>query len=50
METLPQRLAQYASDRVDIIARVFRLKLKELTWDFKEKKLFGKVIAGMFLL
>ena len=49
MEALSQQPDQCASDRPDIVARVFRLKLKELTRDFKEKNLFGKVIAGMFL-
>jgi len=50
MEELSQQLGQCASDRPDIVARVFCLKLKELPPDFKEKILFGKIIAGMFLL
>ena len=50
MEALSQQAGQSTSHRPDIVARVFRLKLKELTRDFKEKKLFGKVIVGMFLL
>lgn len=37
---------QKPSDRPDIVARVFHMKLNQLLNDLKKKKLFGNVIAG----
>jgi hypothetical protein len=37
-----------ASDRPDIVCRVFKLKLDEMMSDFKKKEIFGKVIAGKY--
>lgn len=37
-----------ASDRPDIVCRVFKMKLDEMMSDFKKKEIFGKVIAGKF--
>ena len=41
---------QRSDDRPDLIARVFRIKLRQLLDDFKTKKIFGIVIAGEFLI
>ena len=49
-EALAQQPGQHAKYRPDIIARVFRLGLKELKRDFKERNLFGKVIAGIVVI
>ena len=49
-EALSQQLGQHANNQPNIIARVFRLRLKELKRDFKERNLFGKVISGMIIL
>jgi hypothetical protein len=38
-----------ASDRPDIIARVFKMKLDQMMADFKKKEMFGKVIAGKII-
>lgn len=35
-----------ASDRPDIVCRVFKMKLDEIMADFKKNEIFGKVIAG----
>ena len=35
-----------ASDRPDIVCRVFKMKLDEMMADFKKNEIFGKVIAG----
>jgi hypothetical protein len=37
-----------ASDRPDIVCRVFKMKLDEMMSDFKKKEIFGKVIAGKY--
>ncbi|CAJ2662661.1 unnamed protein product [Trifolium pratense] len=37
-----------ASDRPDIVSRVFKMKLDRLMADFKKEELFGKVDAGMY--
>jgi len=39
-----------ASDRPNIVCRVFKMKLDELMDDLKKDELFGKVDAGMYLL
>ena len=39
-----------ASDRPDIVCRVFKMKLDEMMSDFKKKEIFGKVIAGKYKL
>jgi hypothetical protein len=36
-----------ASDRPDIVCRVFKMKLDQMMCDFKKDQIFGKVIAGM---
>lgn len=36
-------------DRPDIIARVFKIKLDNMIKEFRQKKLFGNVIAGKFI-
>ncbi|CAJ2678283.1 unnamed protein product, partial [Trifolium pratense] len=36
------------SDRPDIIARVFKMKLDQMMSDFKKEQIFGKVVAGMY--
>lgn len=38
---------QRTEDRPDILARVFRIKMKQLMRDIKKEKFFGKIIAGM---
>jgi hypothetical protein len=38
-----------ASDRPDIVCRVFKMKLDEIMSDFKKKEIFGKVIAGKYI-
>jgi hypothetical protein len=37
-----------ASDRHDIICRVFKMKLDQMMADFKKDKIFGPVIAGIY--
>jgi hypothetical protein len=37
-----------ASDRPDIVCRVFKMKLDQMMSDFKSAQIFGKVIAGKF--
>ncbi|CAJ2679218.1 unnamed protein product [Trifolium pratense] len=37
-----------ASNRPDIVSRVFKMKLDRLMADFKKEELFGKVDAGMY--
>jgi len=49
-EALLLQPGQHVSNRLDIVACVFRLRLKELKRDFKERNLVGKVIAGMIIL
>lgn len=44
-ELLPH---QTASDRPDLVARVFRLKLDELLADIKKRKIFGEVDAVIY--
>lgn len=39
---------QRAEDRPDIIARVFRIRLKLFMEDLIKKKSFGKIVAGLF--
>ena len=39
---------QKAEDRPDVVDRVFHIKLKELMDEIKDRKLFGRVIAGNF--
>lgn len=41
---------QRPEDRPDIVARVFKLKLKELPNELTKKKQFGVVIAGTWKL
>jgi len=45
-EALQQQLGQHANNRPDIVARVFRLRLRELMWNFKERNIFGTVVAS----
>ena len=39
-----------ASDRPDIVCRVFKMKLDEMMTDFKKKDFFGKSTACMFYM
>ena len=39
-----------ASDRPDIVCRVFKMKLDEMMTDFKKKDFFGKSTAGMLYM
>ncbi|KAG5548598.1 hypothetical protein RHGRI_014074 [Rhododendron griersonianum] len=41
---------QRTEDRPDILARVFRIKMKQLMRDIKKEKFFGKIIAGIAAL
>ena len=41
---------QTSSDRPDLIARVFQLKLKELLREILERQIFGKVLAHMYVI
>ena len=41
---------QRPEDRPDIVNRVFRLKLKELTDDIMKKKIFGEVVAHTYVI
>src|SRR6266540_5881831 len=43
-------LNQQASDRLDLISRVFKLKLKSITNDLFVKGVFGKVIAHIHII
>jgi len=45
-EALQQQLGQHANNRPDIVVRLFRLRLRELMRDFKERNIFGTVVAG----
>ena len=42
-ELLP---GQHLKDRPDLITRVFKIKLRQLLDDFKEKQILRKVIVG----
>ena len=42
-------LGQRSEDRPDLITRVFKIKLRQLLDDFKEKKILGRVVAGKFV-
>ena len=46
-ELLPN---QQASDRPDLVARVFKLKLKSITHDLFIKGIFGRVIAHVHVI
>ena len=46
-EALSQQAGQYANYQPNVVARVFRLRMKELKGDFKEGNLFSKAIAGI---
>ena len=41
---------QKAQDRPDIVTRVFRMKLKSLISDIKDRHVFGKTIAHLFVI
>lgn len=41
---------QRTEDRPDILARVFRIKMKQLMRDMKKEKFFGTIIAGMLYI
>lgn len=41
---------QTSTDRPDLVARVFHLKLKELLKDITVKNVFGKVIAVVYTI
>lgn len=41
---------QTSTDRPDLVARVFHLKLKELLKDITEQNVFGKVIAFVYTI
>lgn len=41
---------QTSTDRPDLVARVFHLKLKELLKDITVKNVFGKVIAFVYTI
>ena len=43
-------LLQRATDRLDLVARVFKLKLDAMLEDVFEKKIFGKVAAYAWTL
>lgn len=45
-EALKQFPNQKPKDRSNIVTGVFNLKLKELTKDIKQRKIFGNIIAG----
>jgi len=45
-EALQQQWRQHANNRPDIVARVFQLRLRELIRHFKERNIFGSVVAG----
>ena len=44
------RPGETAQDRPDLVARVFRLKLKQLMQDIKKKEIFGKVIGDIHVV
>ncbi|KAG5562074.1 hypothetical protein RHGRI_004950 [Rhododendron griersonianum] len=41
---------QRTEDRPDILARVFRIKMKQLMRDIKKEKFFGKIIADIYVI
>ena len=41
---------QHSSDRPDLITRVFRLKLKEFLDDIVKRKIFGSILAYMYVI
>ena len=41
-----QEVGQTASERPDIVCRVFHIKLKEFMRDIKEREYFGKTLAS----
>ncbi|XP_043473610.1 uncharacterized protein LOC122505828 [Leptopilina heterotoma] len=41
---------EIASDRPDIVARVFQLKVKELIKEIKDKEIFGTVVAFVYVI
>jgi hypothetical protein len=44
-----QEVGQTAPERLDIVVRVFHIKLKEFMRDIKERKYFGKTLASKVL-
>ena len=46
IELLP---GQCSEDRPDLITRVFKIKLRQLLDDFKDKQILRRVIAGKFV-
>ena len=40
---------QHSEDRLDLITRVFQIKLLQLLDDFKKKQILGKVTVGKFV-
>lgn len=47
VKMLEQMEGQRAEDRPNVVARVFRLKLKQLIRCLKEKRYFGTVVEGI---
>lgn len=47
---LARIVGQRLEDRPDIVARVFRIKLKQLQSDLTKKNIFGGVIVGRFII
>jgi len=45
-ELLP---GQRSEDRPHLMTRLFKIKLRQLLDDFKEKQILGRVIAGKFV-
>ena len=41
---------QTAQDRPELVSRVFNLKLKELLYDLKERKFFGRTVAFIHVI
>jgi hypothetical protein len=46
IQSMVEELGQTASERPDIVVRVFHIKLKEFLRDIKEREYFGKTLAG----
>ncbi|XP_028093750.1 uncharacterized protein LOC114293828 [Camellia sinensis] len=47
---LPRLSNQRAEDRPDIVARVFRIKFKQLLTDLKKNKIFGEVLSVIYVI
>ena len=40
----------FRSDRLDIVCRVFKVKLDEMTTNFKKNNFFGQTIVGHYII